>query len=274
MKMHVSDYLRVANSTLQTIKTISWIKDEVSKKNGKLLSLMISGAHLYGFASEDSDIDYRGTFLADTNALLGLNYPRDVIEIQKKGDINDVVLFELKKEVGLAIAGNCNVLEHLTAKQLYTTKEYLRLKELIMDAFGKNGLYNSYKGMATFNYKKFILQGKNSVKKYLYVFRGLMAGIYALQTGMIEPNIEVLNRHFKIPEVRLLIGLKRAGTEKGETPQEIDTGVLDAKVAELFQRIDEAYAKSKMKEKPDQEDVEVINQFLISVRREQLGALG
>ena len=252
----------------KNLEIISWIKNELTKKKAKLISLMISGSHLYGFESEDSDVDYRGTFLINTNSFLGLGQPKDVIELKK--DDNDIVLFELKKEIGLALSGNCNVLEHLTAKQIITTKEYLKLRQLIMNAFGKNGLYNSYKGMATFNYKKFILQGKNTVKKYLYVFRGLMAGIHVLQTGVIEPNIKILNQYFKFPEVKKLILLKKSGKEKDAVPADLDTGALEKRINYLFDKIDEAYVNTRLPEKATREDVEKINQFLISVRKEHL----
>ena len=101
--------------------------------------------------------------------------------------------------------------------------------------------------------------------KYLYVFRGLMAGIYVLQTGLVQPNIHKLNSHFKIPEVTKLIEIKRAGLEN-EPLKELEEGVLDKKINELFEKLDEAYLKSKIPEAPSEEDIEELNKFLIGVR--------
>lgn len=246
------------------LEIVSRVKRELSKRvAGKLLYLSVSGSHLYGFTSKDSDVDYRGCYLVDTNILLGLSRPKDVINLNP-----DIVLFEIDKELGLALKGNCNVLEHINAKPVYSTPEYLKMKRLVNNAIGKKGLYNSYKGMATFNYKKFILGGKANPKKYLYVFRGLMAGIYVLQTGQIEANLETLNRYFKIPIIKELITAKRNGFEKGEMPKNLDTGVLEERIQELYERIDKAYEKSKMPEKPSYEEIADVNSFLIELRRD------
>jgi predicted nucleotidyltransferase len=251
------------------LDAISKIKLRLAGVPARMINLTISGAHLYGFESEDSDVDYRGMFQVDTNRLLGLSRPKDVIEM-KFGN-NEVVLFEVQKEIGLALGGNCNVMEHLNAKQIVSTAEFIRLRQLLNNAAGKIGLYNSYKGMAEFNYKKFILSGKNSVKKYLYVFRGLMAGIYVLQTGQIEPNIEVLNDYFKIPEVKELIQLKREGLEWGTVPSSIDNGRLEILINELFERLDGAFEKCKMPDRPTEEEKNKISEFLIGMRKDYTG---
>lgn len=248
------------------LDVISCIKSRLASNHDKLIFLTVSGSHLYGFTSKDSDIDYRGSFVFNTNRILGLKTPRDVIEITHE---EDIVLFELKKEIGLALSGNCNVIEHLNSKPILSTAEFIKLKQLVNNSFGKNGLYNSYKGMATFNYKKFILQGRNTVKKYLYVFRGLMAGIYVLQTGLIEPNIAILNRYFKFPEIKELIRIKKSG-ENIPVPNTIDTGQLEKRINYLFEKIDEAYLKSRIPERPSLEEKEKLNEFLKNIRKDNL----
>lgn len=250
------------------LEVISHIKSKLAGSHSKMIYLTISGSHLYGFPSKDSDIDYRGCFIANTNEILGLKTPKDVIETILGN--KEIVLFELKKEIGLALSGNCNVLEHINSTPILRTAEYLEMKRLINNAFGKRGLYNSYKGMATFNYKKFILQGRNTVKKYLYVFRGLMAGIYVLQTGIIQPNIAILNEYFKFPEIKKLIQLKMSGIEVEPVPEELDIGQLENRINYLFEKIDEAYIKSKIPEIPTEEDVNKIDEFLKSVRKDML----
>ena len=122
--------------------------------------------------------------------------------------------------------------------------------------------------MATFNYKKFILAGRNTIKKYLYVFRGLMAGIYVLQTGQIEPNIEVLNTYFKLLEVKKLIELKKSGIEVEPVPSELDNGALETRINELYERIDKAFEISKIPDRPTDEEINKINEFLVSMRKD------
>jgi len=87
-------------STESLIPIISSIKKKISDTcSGKLLYLTISGAHLYGFPSPDSDVDYRGCYLYDTNHILGLRSAKDTITINNP----DIQLFELGKEIHLAL---------------------------------------------------------------------------------------------------------------------------------------------------------------------------
>ncbi len=248
----------------EQIKVVAQVKREVNvAQGGRLLYLTISGSDLYGFPSVDSDVDYRGSFQTATNNLLGLKGVRDVIEMKP-----DIVLFEIEKELNLAIKGNCNVLEHLNATPIYSTPEFLEMRELINDNLTKNGIYNSYRGMAMFNYKKFILKGKKRYKKYLYVFRGLMGGIYALETGRIQPNINELNRYFKIKEIQHLVELKRAGAEESEAEDLVISGRLDELIPPLIERIDKAYMNSNLPERLERQEFERINRWLIELRRD------
>ena len=252
----------------EQIKAVSAIKQKVdTSQNGKVIYITISGSDLYGFPSKDSDVDYRGTYIMGTENLLGLSRKRDLIEMKP-----DIVMFELGKEINLAIKGNCNVLEHINAEPIYRTAESLELKQMVNNTFGKNGLYNSYRGMATFNYKKFILRGKRTYKKYLYVFRGIMAGTYALQTGRIQPNIVELNKYFKIPLVKTLVQHKLDGAETQEVSDLVDSGELDALIPPLFERMDKAYDRCKIQPKPDEEGTEQINQWLIEQRVNLIGS--
>lgn len=245
---------------------ISKIKNAVSNKGGTLLNLYISGSHLYGWNSKDSDVDVRGCYILRKEKFLGLKTPKDVIEIKSENN-QDIVLFDIKKLTGLALKGNCNILEEINAPQLYKKADFVKLRQLINNAFGKRGIYNSYRGLAEFNYKRFILNGKNTVKKYLYVFRGLMAGIYCMETGLIKPNIEELNKYFKIKEVTKLLEIKRNGLEN-EPLQDLEEGNLDKKIKELFDKLDKAYIKCKIPEKPTDEEFEEINKFIIGLRLE------
>jgi len=251
----------------EKIRIISKIKREVDiKVNGMVIYLVISGSDLYGFPSKDSDVDYRGAYLVGTEHLLGLDRKRDVIEMKP-----DIVLFELKKELDLALSGNCNVLEHINAPTIYQTREFLEMKELVNDTFAKDGLYKSYRGMAMFNYKKFILKGRKTYKKYLYVLRGLMAGTYVLETCRIEPNIVTLNKYFKIPEVNVLVEAKCNGMENGEVTELVENGSIDERIVELTKRMDDAYKDCKLPKTVDPEQKKKINSWLIKLRIEKIG---
>ena len=251
----------------EQIKTIAKVKEKIDEtQNGSLIYLTISGSDLYGFSSKDSDVDYRGTYLTGTENLLGLHKKRDVIEMKP-----DIVLFELEKELNLALKGNCNVLEHINAEPVYRTSDFLDMRQMVNNAFPKRGIYDSYRGMAMFNYKKFIMAGRKTYKKYLYVFRGIMAGTHVLQTGRIEPNIETLNKYFKIDEVKTLIKAKRDGFENDECVSLIENGSLDAMIPDLFERMDKAYVKSKIPDKVDPQLWGEINSWVIGIRKDKMG---
>lgn len=245
------------------LRIISEIKRRLAKYPAKMINLTISGAHLYGLAGPDSDIDYRGTFQINTNRLLGLEKWKDTLQF--KQDEKEVVMSEVQKEVELCLKGNCNALERINAKQILSTAEFVELRQLLNNAWGKTGIYNSYKGMATFNYKKFILRGRNTVKKYLYVFRALMGGIYALETGTIEPNIVELNKYFKLKEIKELIKLKRGGSKL--VPEDVDRGNLEHLINKLYEKIDKSFEKSKIPDRPTEEEIKKVNHFLVSMRK-------
>lgn len=217
------------------IQYIGELKNIVAGKSGKILNLMVSGSDLFGFKSADSDTDYRGCWQINTNKLLTTRTPDSFIEykVMKEGmtladtDKHDVfdketVLDELSKEIGLLLAGNCNHWEHLTAKQLMCEPEFLEMRKIFSKQMNLNGIYKSYRGMATQNYKKFILGGKHTVKKYLYVLRGLMACYHAMDTGKIEPNIGVLATEYDSSVTHELVDLKKRGMEKDPVNKNLD----------------------------------------------------
>lgn len=250
----------------EQIKLISKIKNELNSRSARLFSLTISGSHLYGFSSSDSDVDIRGIFVYNTNKLLGLERPPTHLYLEIED--YDIMLDELGPAIEQIFKGNCNQLEHIMAPQIYTSPDFLLLEEIIM--LNKDGLFKSYRGLATFNYKKFISTGRrNTVKKYLYVLRGLMAGIYVLEVGKIEPNLEVLNKRFKIPEAKVLLKLKREGKENEELPKDLDTGNIERVIEKLFKRIEKAYVKSKLLV-PGHKDKESLNELLIEIRKKHL----
>lgn len=250
------------------IEALSAVKKKINvDQNGTLIYLTISGSHLYGFPSGDSDVDYRGAYITGEENLLGLYGKRDMIGLREPQDIE---VFELKKELNLALKSNCNVLEHINANPVYRTAEYLDMKRLVNNAMSKKGLYGSYRGLARFNYKKFIMRDRRTYKKYLYIFRGLMAGIHVLQTGRIQPSLVELNKYFKIKDLDVLIKHKIEGKEKEEVRDAIDSGALDEHIGSLFSRLDKAYEKSKIPEKPDEDDIERLNRWLINLRKERI----
>ena len=84
-----------------------------------LLFATISGAHLYGFPSPDSDYDLRGIHLLPLPELVGLTTGQDTIEVSNLqfGLQIDLVTHEAKKFFGLLLKRNGYVLEQLDLLQ-------------------------------------------------------------------------------------------------------------------------------------------------------------
>ena len=58
----------------------SRVTDEVANQPYPLLFMTISGAHLYGFPSPDSDYDLRGVHILPLKEVIGLDTGRETIE--------------------------------------------------------------------------------------------------------------------------------------------------------------------------------------------------
>ncbi len=73
-----------------------------------LLFATVSGAHLYGFPSPDSDWDLRGVHVLPPAELLGLKEGPDTLTIEEKRDgfELDLVTHDVKKFFGLLLRRN------------------------------------------------------------------------------------------------------------------------------------------------------------------------
>src|ERR1700675_942919 len=98
-----------------------------------LLFATISGAHLYGFPSPDSDFDLRGVHVLPLKEIVGLRTGPETIE---KSGIHDgleidLVTHDAKKFFGLLLKKNGYVLEQiLSPLVVHTTPERSELKEI------------------------------------------------------------------------------------------------------------------------------------------------
>ncbi len=250
----------------ETVKTgdlVSLIKEEIA--DNRFIFYTLSGAHLYGFPSADSDYDIRGCHIINPKEVCGLKEPEYFIE-KMDGDF-DFVSFDIKKELNLLLKNNSNVLEHIFAKPLIAEPEFKELRIIAEKALSRK-IYEPYYGLAKHNQIKYIV-GKNSgsekatVKKYLYILRSQMAGIYVLEHGQIEPDICVLNRYFSYPVVDELISIKRSGseTELLQSAKEADN-----LISELWKKLDTSKENSSLPDNPPKEAYEMANEFLLRCR--------
>ena len=113
----------------------------VSHQPYPLLFATISGAHLYGFPSPDSDYDLRGAHILPLPEVVGLDLRRETIEVSEvwEGLQLDLVTHDIKKFFSLLLKKNGYVLEQLYSPLVvHTTPEHKELKAIAKNCFTRH----------------------------------------------------------------------------------------------------------------------------------------
>src|SRR5215470_13389247 len=99
------------------------IYNEIAAQPYPLLFATVSGAHLYGFPSPDSDYDLRGVHILPVRECVGLDPGRETIEISEVRDglEIDLVTHDAKKFFLLLLKKNGYVLEQLYSPLILRT---------------------------------------------------------------------------------------------------------------------------------------------------------
>lgn len=182
-----------------------------------LVFATISGAHLYGFPSPDSDFDLRGVHLLPLTTIVGLVEGEETVE--KEGIYDgleiDLVTHDAAKFFRLMLKRNGYVLEQLLSPLVvYTTPEHEELKAIARDCITRHHAHH-YLGFAATQWKLFEKESPPRVKPLLYTFRVLLTGIHLMDTGAVEANLRILNQNAKLSYVDELIERKLTGAEQG-----------------------------------------------------------
>ena len=230
-----------------------------------LLFATISGAHLYGFASPDSDYDLRGVHLLPLEDVVGLTIGKETVE--KSGVYDgleiDLVTHDAKKFFGLMLKKNGYVMEQvLSPIVLYTTPEHEELKAIAMDCLTRHHAHH-YLGFAETQWKLFQKENPPRVKPLLYVYRVLLTGIHLMKTGKVEANLVRLNEGAKLPYIPELIERKQTGSEK-QRLTEVDIGFHWTEYERLRAELQEAFESSGLQESP--RGAEALNALLVRIR--------
>jgi predicted nucleotidyltransferase len=230
-----------------------------------LLFVTISGAHLYGFPSPDSDFDLRGVHLLPLTEVVGLKTGHETIE---KSGIHDgleidLVTHDARKFFGLLLKKNGYVLEQiLSPLVVHTTPEHAELKEIAKNCITRHHAHH-YLGFAETQWKLFQKQDPPHVKPLLYVYRVLLTGIHLIRTGEVQANLGRLNESFKLAYLPELIERKVCGTEKGRL-EKADMGFHQRENERLRTELEQAYKESKLPEGPS--GATALNELLVRLR--------
>lgn len=229
-----------------------------------LVFATVSGSHLYGFPSVDSDFDLRCSHLLPGEALWGLGEPRETLEpkLEQDGLLAEVVSHDFRKFCRLLLKRNGYVLEQLTSPLVIRSGPIHRqLVEWVPDLLTRNH-YHHYRGFYHTERKELDRSQPPSVKKLQYCYRVLMTGCVLLREGIVEANLPALNARFGYRFLEELIAIKVAGElatvpEISEYVRELDT--LEAK-------LDHAFAECTLPENPPAR--EAVERLAIEARRE------
>lgn len=216
-----------------------------------LVFATISGAHLYGFASPDSDFDLRGVHLLPLEQIVGIKTGQETV--QKSGVHDgleiDLVTHDAGKFFGLMLKRNGYVMEQaFSPLVLHTTPEHEELKAIAADCLTRHHAHH-YLGFAETQWKLFAKENPPRVKPLLYVYRVLLTGIHLMRTGTVEANLVRLNEWARLPYVPELIDRKQSGSEM-ERLSEVDLHFHQKEYERLRGELQQASATSCLPDTP------------------------
>jgi hypothetical protein len=255
-----------------------------------LLFATISGAHLYGFPSPDSDFDLRGAHVLPLKDVVGLDVRDETVQDSRvvEGLEMDIVSHDVRKFFGLLLKKNGYVLEQLFSPLIvHTTPEHEELMEICRSrgrqsahsppagsqsrltsaATGVITKHHShhYFGFAETQWKLFLKESPRRVKPLLYVYRVLLTGIHLMRTGELEANLVTLNEQFKLPYIADLVARKLAGPEKSKL-EDADIAFHESEYQRLRGELQAAHDASELPELPSDQTRAALNDLLVRVR--------
>ena len=234
----------------------------------RLLFVTVSGAHLYGFESPDSDIDLRGCHLLPLREVIGLHMPNQTIERSgiHNGTEVDLVSHDAGKYLNLLVRNNGYVLEQIFSPLVVLGQDFLdELRPIARRCITKHH-YHHYRGFFATQFKLLEKQEPKTAKALLYAYRVLLTGIHLLDTGEVEANLRNLNERFKLSWIDALIASK---TQEFVAPDDLDWSFHKQQLSVLEQRLDQAYARSPLSE---QRDIAAVDELLVRLRLESQGS--
>lgn len=235
-----------------------------------LVFVTMSGAHLYGFASADSDYDLRGCHCTPVRQMVGLATPDETYEVMDKAAPieMDLVTHDVRKFMTLLMKNNGYVLEQVFSPLIVqAAPEFEELKALAKRCITRHHKHHFLR-FGVNQWEMVVKSGRPTVKGLLYTYRVLLAGIRSMRTGTVESNLVHLNQEARIAVIDDLIAKKISGAEKGELPAS-ELSRHEGLFNSLCEQLEAARAASTLPEEVDCRDE--MNDLLIRLRTKHLG---
>ncbi|UYV13889.1 MAG: nucleotidyltransferase domain-containing protein [Phycisphaera sp.] len=235
----------------------------------RVLFVTVSGAHLYGFASPDSDYDLRGAHVIDLPSMIGLDRPRETYEIlDRDAEVEmDLVTHDARKFFTMLLGRNGYVLEQICSPLVVHAGEgFAELRDIAMRCLTRHHRHH-FRSFATNQWDRVAGPSRGTVKGLLYSYRPLMAGIYLLEEKAMESNLRTLNEKFGLPFIDDLIERKVSGAETQLLGQ-ADLGFHREQFEQLNERLESAAEKCGLPETPPEAARQELNGLLVRLRLE------
>ncbi|BAC74226.1 nucleotidyltransferase [Streptomyces avermitilis] len=236
----------------------------VAAQPDPVLFATVSGAHLYGFPSRDSDIDLRGAHLLPAAELVGLREPTETRSRMwdRDGVEMDLVTHDLRKFVRLMLRRNGYVLEQLLSPLVvHTSDAHRELAELAPGVLTRHHAHH-YRGFATTQWRLFKKTGE--LKPLLYTFRVLLTGIHLMRSGEVQAHLPTLVGQVDAPG--WLPELIAAKAEREHGAADVDQARVRLDVERLHGLLDEAEGASRLPDAPTAYDA--LHDLVVRVRLE------
>jgi len=216
-----------------------------------LLFATISGAHLYGFPSPDSDWDIRGAHILPAREVLGLTRGDDTIETMLDGPPEvDLVTHDVEKFFHLLLKRNGYVLEQLLSPLIaVTSPEHEELVAIAPSCLTRHHAHH-YLGFAAGQWRLFEKENPRRIKPLLYTFRVLLTGIHLMRAGVVEANINRLNEEFRLPYVTDLVA-RKTSTHERQTIEDTDMQFFQSEYERLLAMLESAMESTHLPETTD-----------------------
>lgn len=239
-----------------------WAADAATALPYPLLFATVSGAHLYGFASTDSDLDLRAAHVLPPDEVVGLRTGPDTLERSglRDGVELDIVSHDLLKFAKLLNSRNGYVLEQLMSPLVvHTTDVHAELRRLAPGLITSNHAHH-YLGFARGQER--LYHGTGQLKPALYTLRVLLTGIHLMRTGELECDLRTLGA--RLPYVPDLIAAKREA-EHGPLPAQA-AARLAADLPALHAELEEARDQSRLPAYADPAAVTALHDLVVRTR--------
>ncbi|GAA3552003.1 nucleotidyltransferase domain-containing protein [Streptomyces osmaniensis] len=234
----------------------------VAEQPDPVLFATVSGAHLYGFPSQDSDVDLRGVHLLPAADLVGLREPDETRSRMwlRDGVEMDLVTHDLRKFVRLMLRRNGYVLEQLLSPLVvHTTDAHRELADLAPGVLTGHHAHH-YRGFAGTQWRLFEKTGE--LKPLLYTFRALLTGVHLMRSGEVQAHLPTLLGEVDAPGYLPELVEAKAAREHGAA--DVDHARVAADVKRLHDVLDEAQAASALPDAPAAHDA--LHAFVVRIR--------